>query len=93
MVDLFLKLPIPMKGLKLVIAMTSVYPIVIVPINMKSCLVGKIIVMRDSFLCSMFNGGSWGSHDGCECQLQSSPKHCWHVLWWSQFDGLKAQQW
>jgi len=34
------------------IAMTPDYPGVIVPINMKSCPSGKIIAMRDSFLCS-----------------------------------------
>jgi uncharacterized protein (AIM24 family) len=34
------------------IAMTPDYPGVIVPINMQSCPAGKIIAMRDSFLCA-----------------------------------------
>jgi uncharacterized protein (AIM24 family) len=34
------------------IAMTPDYPGVIVPINMQSCPSGKIVAMRDSFLCS-----------------------------------------
>lgn len=34
------------------IAMTPDYPGVIVPINMQSCPAGKIIALRDSFLCS-----------------------------------------
>jgi len=34
------------------IAMTPDYPGVIVPINMLSCPSGKIVAMRDSFLCS-----------------------------------------
>jgi uncharacterized protein (AIM24 family) len=34
------------------IAMTPDYPGVIVPINMASCPAGKIVTMRDSFLCA-----------------------------------------
>lgn len=34
------------------IAMTPDYPGVIIPINIKSCPSGKIIAMRDSFLCA-----------------------------------------
>jgi uncharacterized protein (AIM24 family) len=34
------------------IAMTPDYPGVIVPIDMTSCPAGKIVAMRDSFLCS-----------------------------------------
>jgi uncharacterized protein (AIM24 family) len=34
------------------IAMTPDYPGVIIPINMQTCPAGKIVAMRDSFLCS-----------------------------------------
>lgn len=39
------------------IAMSPDYPGVVVPINMPSCPSGKIIALRDSFLCSTFGLG------------------------------------
>ena len=39
------------------IAMTPDYPGVIVPIDIKTCNSGKIIALRDSFLCSTFGMG------------------------------------
>jgi uncharacterized protein (AIM24 family) len=39
------------------IAMTPDYPGVMVPINMSDCKFGKIVALRDSFLCSTFGLG------------------------------------
>jgi uncharacterized protein (AIM24 family) len=45
------------------IAMTPDYPGVIVPIDIKSCPDGKIIAMRDSFLCSTYGLGANATTD------------------------------
>jgi len=46
------------------IACTPDYPGVLVPINMNSCPAGKIIALRDSFLCATYGLGDETTHVG-----------------------------
>jgi uncharacterized protein (AIM24 family) len=54
------------------IAMTPDYPGVIVPISMESCPSGKIVTMRDSFLCATVGLGDVMTHVGAGFNPASS---------------------
>jgi len=54
------------------IACTPDYPGVIVPINMSECPAGKIIALRDSFLCGTYGLGNETSNVGAGFNPASS---------------------